>query len=406
MSRLCTQVLVVLVVIGMIAPTAVGSAAAADVTLTLTVVDQAGEPTGDVDLSVSWDGGSEDVTTRTNGQALVDVPEGERVEISVSDDTYLRNAPFVIGNATGGEVEIPVSLPGTAKITVIDSTGPVTDAAVTLFGNDGFQSQRTGDSGTVTLEPVERTTYTVRVGKPGYLTNDTELAITGDVERTVRIERGAVELSFNVTDDHFDPPRPIESARVQIGDEATLSTLPTGRQGTSVPVNREYEVTITKEGYRSVSRTVAVDEAPVELNVSIQREPAVNVTAANERVVVGESTSVTVTDEYDEPIADASVSVEGSQAGTTDERGALSVEIPGADEQTIEVTVDGLSDTVTVEGIDPGTEAATATRTATVTEAATATETTTTGGGGPGFGPLVALVALLVAAVRLVRPSA
>lgn len=92
---------------------------------------------------------------------------------------------------------------------------------------------------------------------------------------------------------------------------------------------------------------------------------------------------MTVVDEYGVPVTGAAVSVGGSQVGTTDDGGVLNVEVPAAGEQTIE---------------------ATATETATAT--ATAAETTTTGGGGPGFGPLVALVALLVAAIWIVRPSA
>jgi hypothetical protein len=101
---------------------------------------------------------------------------------------------------------------------VVDTAAPAgvgsaAAADVTPFGTDGFQSIRTGNGGTVTLEPVERTTYTVGVEKPGCLTDETELAITGDVARTIRIERSAVQLAFNVTDDHFDPPRPLESAR-------------------------------------------------------------------------------------------------------------------------------------------------------------------------------------------------
>ncbi|MFB6297207.1 MAG: carboxypeptidase-like regulatory domain-containing protein [Salinirussus sp.] len=400
MLRVWSRVLVFVVVAGTVAPVGVAPAAADDVTLTLTLVDRDDERVGDVDATVSWEGGSENVTTRANGQALVDVPEGSRVEISITDDAYLRNAPFVVGNATGGEVTVPVSLPGTAEVTVVDSEGPVANATVTLFRNDGLQNHVTDADGTVSLDPVARETYALRVQKPGYLTNISEFPIrTEGIQRTVRLRRGAVELRFNVTDDHFDPPRPVADARVTVGETATLTTLSNGRQGTSVPVNRGYSVSVTKEGYRSASRTVEVDESPINISLTIQREPAINVTTANRKVVVGESTRLTVVDEYGEPIADVDVLSNGETVGTTSDQGTLSVEIDDAGNQTFRVETGELSDTATVQGV-----AADGAANATPTETATATTTptqTTGGGGGPGFGT-VAVVLALVGAVLLV----
>jgi PGF-CTERM protein len=169
-----------------------------------------------------------------------------------------------------------------------------------------------------------------------------------------------------------------------------------------VPVNRDYEVTVSKDGYVSASRSVSVDERPEQVSFIINREPAIGVDAANDRVVVGESTRLTVTDEYDEPVAGATVSVGGSEVGTTGEDGTYDVEIPEAGNTTVEVRAEGLSDSVTVEGVDPGGEATpTATPTATETTT-TATQTETEGGGSPGFGALAAVLALL-ALVALAR---
>jgi PGF-CTERM protein len=400
MRRLCAGA-VILLLVGLVAPVAVGGVAAADVTLTLTATED-GSPVGDVTLRVTWSNGSEEVTTLSNGKEFVDVPAGERVEIAVADDTYIRNSPVVVGNASGQDVEVPISLPGTVDVTVADSTGPVPDASVQLFDNGADEGARTDDAGQVTLGPVERDRYRLRVSKSGYLRNTTGVSITGNVSKTVQIRRDAVELSVNVTDDHFDPAQPVEGVRVQVGEEATLTTLPTGRQGTTVPVNRDYEVTVSKDGYVSASRSVSVDERPEQVSFIINREPAIGVDAANDRVVVGESTRLTVTDEYDEPVAGATVSVGGSEVGTTGEDGTYDVEIPEAGNTTVEVRAEGLSDSVTVEGVDPGGEATpTATPTATETTT-TATQTETEGGGSPGFGALAAVLALL-ALVALAR---
>jgi PGF-CTERM protein len=111
-------------------------------------------------------------------------------------------------------------------------------------------------------------------------------------------------------------------------------------------------------------------------------------------VVVGESTQVTVTDEYGEPVSNATVRIGDSEIGQTDADGRLTVPIDSPGNVTITVADGSLSASTTVESFDPD---ATPEPTATETATATATETAATetpGEDGPGFGVLPALVAL------------
>jgi PGF-CTERM protein len=402
MSRGFVSVIATALVVAALAPGAIGGVAAEDVTLTVTIVDANGNELGNVPVTATWndgDGGPVNRTTAPNGQALFGVPAGANVQITVTDDRYLRNFPYTVENVTDQSVEVPVSLSGTATVTVEDANGVVEDAKVWLYQDGRYvDTKETGSDGTSTTDALERGGYGLEVRKTGYITNRTDIAIDGSTaNKTVQIRRGSAEVSFRVTDDTFAEPRPLENATVNIRGGASLPTLSNGFASTSVAVNREYQVTVSKDGYTSVTRTLQVEERPVNLNVSIRRSEAISVRAANDRVVVGESTQVTVTDEYGEAVAGATVSTGGSEIGTTDANGQLTVPLDTAGNATINVSNGSLSASTTVEVFDPdATPEPTATATATATETATETSaaTETPGDSGPGFGVLAALAAL------------
>lgn len=400
MSRLFVSIAVTALVIATLASGAVGGAAAQeDVTLSVTIVDPDGETLGNVDVVATWgdNGETKTSTTAPNGQVLFGVPRGADVQIQIEDDTYMRNFPYVVENVSDEDVEVPVSESGTATVTVEDSNGPVENAKVWIYqGSRYVDTRQTGPNGMSTTDPLEQRSYGMRVLKAGYITNDTGITIgPGTNNKTVQIRRDTVEVEFRVTDDQFATPRPIENATVNIQSGASLRTFTNGFASTSLPVNREYTVTVSKDGYDSVTRTLQVGEEATSLNVSIQRTAAISVSADNDRVVVGESTSVTVTDEYGERVSGATVIVNGTEVGQTDANGRATVPIDAAGGATINVRSDGLSAAVVVEGVRPAPDE-TPTSTATMTETVTETDqaTATPAEDGPGFGIAAALLAL------------
>jgi len=391
MSRTRTVLLVALLVGAWATPAAIGPAAAADVTLTLTVVDADGETVSDVELSATWDGGSATETTRANGQALLDVPEGADVEIAVSHDAYMRNEPFEVTDASTREVEIPVARIGSATVTVTDANGPVQGARVRL--QDGglvVASERTDSAGVAESGPVEHGTYALLVSKAGYYEHLETVEVGEATALNVSIERGTAPVAFAVVDDHYDEDRPVENATIRLDPLGTsLTTLSDGGAETSLPVNTNYEVTVSKPGYRSVTKSLRVGESGTDLTARINRQAAISLAVANRQVVVGETTRVTVTDAYDDPVAGAEIAIGDTTVGQTGDDGTLAVPVESTGEATIRAELDGLSDEATVEGVQP---AGTGTPTDTATE-----PPTTAGGNGPGPGVIGALVALALA---------
>ena len=394
------RVVVLVVLVGVITPAVTGGVTAQEqTTATVTVVDQAGERVGDVDLRVVWNNGegSENVTTRANGQALVDVPAGATVQIRVTDEEYLRNSPAVFFGVDGGELEVEVSLPGTARVTATDSAGQVEGATARLSGQGTIRTADTGVDGLAVLGPVERGEYDLRVSEPGYLTNSTAVTLDGAVNRTITLREADRQLTVRVVDDKFDPPRTLSEATVEVEGVATLTTGSNGQRGTTVAVNTDYEMTATKDGYESVTRTVSVVESAKSVTLALQREEAISVAVTAQRVLLGETTELTVTDEYGQPVAGATVSVDGTERGQTDNQGTYDLTVDSAGNRTVTVSADGLLTSATIEGVEAAAPE-TPTATATQTDTATPTETAAAGGGSPGFGVTAVLAALVALA--------
>ena len=379
-----------------VAALAAGGAAGADVvTLTVSVTDQDDEPVGGVDVVATWEESGETETatgtTASNGKVFLDVPENATVELDVDDDTFIRNRPLTVEGASESDVELAVSRSGTAAVSVVDTRDrPQADARVRLRDGDGTVDRgQTDGSGVFTSSRVEQGTYTLRVVKPGFFETTQEVTIDGDANATVEIERGEVELTIRVFDDHFDPPEPIETSTVSLQSAVydAQVTATEGRASLNVPVNVAYTAEVVKDGYDPAPETITVREQDMTVNVTAQRTPSLTLTSANERVIVGERTRVTVTNAYDELVAGATIEVDGDAVGETDDRGELVVTIDAPGDRTI-VATDGdvSSDPVTVEGVSEDTPDAD-------------TDADETDDGAPGFGLFAAVFAVIAAAV-------
>jgi hypothetical protein len=362
---------------------------ASQVTQTVSVVTTDGEPVSGATLNVSWSGGSAQETTRSNGQALVDVPAGADAAIEIDHPRYVRNSPYVVRNASQGPVEITVARAGTATITAVDADGDPLGNAIVLLRRSGsiVVEGRTDSDGEFTTRRIEQREYALVVYKPGYLRNRSTLAVTGNVARTARVERGSVTVAARVTDDHFDPPRPVEGATVAVEGIGSVATLSDGEATIQVPVNTRIGMTVSKPGYEDLTREVQVREGRRTLNVTI-----------SDRVVVGERARVTVRDEYGSRVAGATVSLDGEQVGETDANGEATVRITETGRHEVTVRAESLMASATVRGVEAATPTATPTATPSPTATATSQPDAISDVVGPGFAPATAAVAVLVLA--------
>ena len=396
------------------ATVAIGGAAgqgADPVTLTVSAVDQDGDAVAGTTVEATWETDSGETgtasgTTASNGKVFLDVPEGSSVELDVDDDTYVRNRPLEIGTATERDVELDVTRSGTATVSVLDGENrSQVDARVTVR-EDGRTVDRgeTDSEGEYETGRLERGTYELTVVKPGYLEAEREVTVSLNTAETVRIERGTVTLDVRTVDDHFDPPRRIDNGSVRLSSSVYDAevTVTEGEASLNVPVNTAYTLEVVKDGYDASSERVTVRESPESVNATARRTPTLSVTPANERVLAGETTRVTVRNAYGEPAAGATVEVDGEAIGETDDRGEVDVAISADGDRTI-VARDGdvESDPVTVEGVDTAAEADTGANGSNGTGDEDGSDDTDDGA--PGFDVVAGVLALLIAAAAAGR---
>ena len=102
-------------------------------TMTVSVTDGNGDPISDAEVTASWGDGEGTDTTRANGNALIDVPTGADIEVSVEHPDYVQNIPKTVDDPDN-TVSIEMLEPGAAEITVVDEENgePVEDVQLTL----------------------------------------------------------------------------------------------------------------------------------------------------------------------------------------------------------------------------------------------------------------------------------
>lgn len=410
-----TRFVVALVVLGALAGASTPAAAQSDetiVTMTIEVVNpSSNQVLGGVDLVATWeDGGRAEATTASNGKAFIDVPEAATVEVVVDDDQYTRNEPYRIQVAVEREYTIDAYGQADLDVVVEDAEGPVEDARVVLSQDDDIVvSGLTTESGLFRSGTIAQGEYDLRVVRPGYYATTRAVIVAGSPEETVTIERGRVDYDIVVEDPYFDPAEGVTAATVRVDGVGQFETDSRGATAALLPVNSDVTIETTKPGYETATRTISVDESEGSVVLSISREPALSLSALNQRIVVGEVVPVEVTNAYGEPAADVAILVDGEVVTRTDDDGRATVPIQEAGERTLQARRGSTtSESVTIQGIGEGSGESTTTAPETDTPAEQSATTEASGSGfAPGsileaLGPVFSIVALGVALVALV----
>lgn len=387
---------------------AAGGTAVADnggdvVTVTTTVTDSNGEPVGNVDLTATWDGGSTTTSTASNGKAFLDVPEGETIVVELDHDTYVQNEPYEFVAEADGEESIDVVEGGSISVDTTAGDDELGEVRVIVRQNGEIVSTgHTDDDGAYETGRIEQGEYTVAVVKRGFFRERTTVDVDGDVSESFALERGSVTVRFNVTDDHYDRPEPVKEAKVSVEGSGSVTTLSNGEATVSVPVNADVTVVVSKQGHEEKETEVSIEESDTTVDVTISRIPEITLEPDNERVVSGVELGVSVTDEYGDPVEEATVRLDGEVVGETNEDGEIRVPIEEEGEFELSASAGDLdAQPVTIEAISDAEDL----------------ETESTDGDSqlpdevpdaikeevPGFGPGAALVALLSLAFVAVK---
>lgn len=377
-----------------------------ETTVTVSVTDENGNAIEGATVTAAWDdtdeygAGEDSGETRSSGNVLLDVPtnaDEANVEITAEHPDFVQNLPVSVDN-TSEVVDVEMREPGSVSIRVVNTNdNPVSNVRLRIRHTNTaiVDVVETGPDGIAEVSELERRSYIVDTNRPGYLSNQTEFELDfAEVDHRIQIEQRNVEIEFSVTDDYLDDS--LEGATIQINGEPAGTTTSDGTQVSRRGVNDNYQITVNKEGYDPVTRQLRVGEEPTDFEVAIRRTPEISIEQLQTAVVTGQQTQIQITNAYGDPVSGATVSLNGESVGTTNDQGIATFEVNQAGDNTLLVESDGLEDSATIEGIDEssGNESQNQTEDDEDDDADSV---------GPGFGAVVALVAIAGLSVALSR---
>ncbi|QZP37889.1 hypothetical protein [Halobaculum magnesiiphilum] len=237
------------------------------------------------------------------------------------------------GPAAGVDAADPSAQESTVTLTIAVQTpegDPVSEADLTATWENGSATATTAGNGRAFVDVPAGSTVEIGVDHPEYVRNAPFVVDSTD-EETVRVtvrQRGS--LTVSTEDDRGDA---VADARViaRVDGEIVVNgrTNDDGRFTTGTIEQREYSLTVVKEGYYRVVRDVQVGDSSRE-------------TVAIERGSITLSFEV-VDDRFDpaEPVPDAQLILETAGTFRTLQNGEATAQVPVNADLDLEVTKEG-----------------------------------------------------------------
>jgi hypothetical protein len=244
--------------------------------------------------------------TDASGSAVFAVKANYIYSISIDAPSYRSHSATIDVGTENKEVQYQLLSGNRFSITVKDKETklPLSGAEVRI---DGTLAGKTDDRG-VLITPVTRgRIYTFEVSAPGYQTVSESRTITeSDAIYSVDLSKAAIGTFIYVFDEKKSP---LSGADVYFNGSLTGSTNEYGRSNFPTLVTGSYLVEVRKNGYIPASRTILVSGQPEDHTFDLAFENA--------------ALSVFVQDKEQKVIQNATVTINGADAGVTDERGQL-----------------------------------------------------------------------------------
>ncbi len=280
---------------------------------------------GNATVTAQWDNNEASTTSLVDGVARMEVPRDEDLTIQITHEEYIRNHPIEAEDYEGDRIETTLYPKAEATIEVVDSEGALQNATVRMWkrsANRLAANGMTGTDGTFETPVIEAGSYNVEVTRPGYTSVRTELQVDNETTETILLTSDSADVDVRTRDAVLNESIGVD-VRVTSGGETIRTAQTSADRGIltlSLPVNTDYTISFSKDGYESVNRSLDLEEDDRELTTNMTRIPELVVSPDNDNIVVNETLRVTVTDEYERPIANATVSL-GDETVETDEDG-------------------------------------------------------------------------------------
>jgi hypothetical protein len=281
-------------------------------------------PISGAQVNISAENVTQTKLTDSNGIATFAVTGATIYSIDISAPNYQSRSGTIDMGAEDQDVQYKL-LSGNSFSFVItdkDSGKAIPGAEVRL---NSVLAGKTDERG-ILITPITREkSYTIEIVKDGYKTyTESRTISTSDAVYYTSLSKAPIGAYIFVTD---ESRKPVEGADVYVDGTLAGTTNEYGRMSSSTLVSGDYVVEVRKTGYSPQSSTITISSSNKDYSFTL---PLANA-----------ALTVTVQDNENKALSGASVLVDGTSAGSTDDSGQLVTSIPFNSGVNISVTKDG-----------------------------------------------------------------
>jgi hypothetical protein len=301
-------------------------------------------PISGASINLTADNVSQMKQTDINGAATFAVTAATIYSIDINAPNYEARSGTINMGTENQEVQYKL-LSGNSFSFVVtdkDSGKAIPDAEVRL---NSVLSGRTDARG-ILITPIARgKTYTIEIKKDGYQTfSDSRSISESDAIFYLTLTKAPVGASIYVIE---ESKKPVSGADIYINGTLSGTTNEYGRLSSSTLVTGDYLIEVRKSGYTQQSRVISISGATSDYTFIMPYENA--------------ALTIFVQDRDKKVLPNASIVVDGTTVGVTDDNGQLLSQIPFNNEVKISVTKEGYGPQSVTKQVLPGNASATVT---------------------------------------------
>ena len=219
---------------------------------------------------------------------------------------------------------------------------PVANAEVFI---DGVSKGKTDGKGILSLEISRNKVYNIKISKPGF-TDYFEKKMINENEAVVTASMAIAPYQASIY--VFDETKaPVQGASIIIDGKALGNTSQYGKYTFHDLLSGQYILEVKHPGFSSLRRDIGEDDLGKDITVELPFQQA--------------DLTIFVEDEGYHVIPGVSISLNGRNAGVTDDNGALKSRVKVSTEYNITATMKGYRPATMTAGIDPGNTSSTIT---------------------------------------------
>jgi len=281
-------------------------------------------PISGANINLTADNVSQVKQTDSSGTATFAVTAATLYSLDINAPNYQSRSGTIDMGTENQEIQYKL-LSGNSFSFVVtdkDSGKAISGAEVRL---NSILAGKTNDRG-ILITPVTRgQSYVVEISKDGYKTYTESRTISAsDAIYYASLSKAPIGAYIFVID---ESKKPVSSADVYINGTLSGTTNEYGRMSSSTLVTGDYLIEVRKTGYTPQSRTITISGDSKDYSFTLP--------------YASSALTISVQDNDNKALSGASVTVDGSSVGVTNDNGQLLTNIPFNTDVNISATKEG-----------------------------------------------------------------